>query len=469
VKPDSVIRAPQQTFSRTLNKVPVFLKLSIRRALCFALLVGAQHVAPHFTGQLTASAQSPSKSAPQSKSQKVSNPLNDYLDDAQHAIDTNNFEAAIPPLQKFLAEKPDVAYAHFQLAYVYTALKRADEARTEYQQAIALDPKMSEAYLNLGTLLLINDPPSAVAPLRKAVELLPAQTRPRFLLGVALERTGDLSGAAESFEGASHLDPHDLETLAHLADIYLSLKRPTDAEAKFREILTIQKDNASALLGLAKCLDAEKKPEAADAYRNYLAAHPENTEARARLVHLLLDQQQYEAAIAELDRADAGAQPSLDSLRLRADIQIGQKKWDDAVATLLRAIALAPRDAQLHGGLGRIYLQKRDFPSAEKELRAAIQIDGNNIVYWKDLSSTYYLGGNYPAAINALDIVAKVESPGPGTWFIRALCLDKLNQYQPALAAYQKFLELDKEKDPNQVWQAQQRSKVLRRKLQEKR
>jgi Flp pilus assembly protein TadD len=469
VTPDSVIRAPQQPSSRLTSKVSLFRKFPTHLALGLVFFVGAQHVAPHFTTQLTASAQSSPKSTPQSKPQKISNPLNDYLDEAQHAIDANNFEAAIPPLEKFLAEKPDVAFAHFQLAYVYTALKRVDEARTQYQQAIALDPKMSEAYLNLGTLLLVNDPPAAVAPLRKAVELLPAQSRPRFLLGIALERTGDLSGAAELLEGASHLDPNNLETLAHLADIYLSLKRPADAEAKFREVIAIQKDNAPALLGLAKCLDAKKNPEAADAYRNYLAAHPEDSGARARLVHLLVDQQQYDAALAELDRADPGAAPSLDSLRLRADIQIGQKKWDDAIATLLRAIALAPRDAQLRGGLGRIYLQKRDFPSAEKELKAALQIDSNNIVYWKDLSSTYYLGGNYPAAINALDIVAKVETPGPGTWFIRALCLDKLNQYQPALAAYQKFLELDKDKDPDQVWQAQQRSKVLRRKLQEKR
>lgn len=441
----------------------------LRLTMGFVFLAGVQHVAPLFTGPCSARAQSP-RATPQSKPQKVSNPLNDDLDKAQQAIDANNFEAAISPLQQFIAEKPGVAFAHFQLAYVYTALNRADDARAEYQQAIALDPKMSEAYLNLGILLLAHDPPAAVAPLRKTVELLPSQTRPRFLLGMALERAGDLPAAAESFEGASHLDPHDVETLSHLADIYLRLQRPADAEAKFREVLALQKDNAAALLGLAKCLDAGKNPGAAEAYRGYLAAHPEDAEARVRLVHLLLDQQKYDEAIAELDRADAaGGPPSLDVLRMRADIQIGQKKYDDAIVTLQRALALAPRDAQLHGGLGRVYLQKRDFPSAERELKAALQIDKNNIVYWKDLSSTFYLGGNYSAAITALDLIAKVEPPGPGTWFIRALCLDKLNQYQPALEAYQKFLELDKDKNPDQVWQAQQRSKVLRRKLEEKR
>jgi hypothetical protein len=40
---------------------------------------------------------------------------------------------------------------------------------------------------------------------------------------------------------------------------------------------------------------------------------------------------------------------------------------------------------------------------------------------------------------------------------------------QPAFDAYQKFLELAPDKNSNQVWQAQQRSKVLRRLLDQKR
>ena len=61
------------------------------------------------------------------------------------------------------------------------------------------------------------------------------------------------------------------------------------------------------MLGLAECLDAEKKAEAADAYRAYLAVQPGDSGARARLVHLLVEQKQYDVALAELDRADADA------------------------------------------------------------------------------------------------------------------------------------------------------------------
>jgi len=424
----------------------------------------------YFLGtHFSAHAQSSSAPAGQSKSMKLANPLNELLGEAKRDIDKNNFEAAIAPLQKVIAEEPNTAYAHFQLAYVFTALKRVDEARAEYERTIAIDPKLSEAYLDLGILLLDKDPHAAVAPLTKAVEMRAAESRPRFLLGVAEERSGDLAKAFDSFEGAVRLDPRDLETIEHLGSLYLQLKRPTDAEAKFRNALELQPTDGRALLGLAQSLDAQKKPEAADAFRNYLAVQPTDAAARAQLVHLLMDGQQYDGAIAELDRADAGKPPSMDSLKLRADIQITQKKYDDAAATLARAVALAPNDAQLHGGLGRLYLQKRDFPSAEKELKIALRMEPNNLVFWKDLSSTYYLGGNFASAIATLDVIAKAETPGAGAWFIRALCYDKLNQPKPALEAYEKFLELDQDKNPDQVWQAQQRSKVLRRMLEQKR
>src|ERR1700675_5003013 len=200
--------------------------------------------------------QNPSgKSAP-ARAQKVQNPLNDLLDEAQAALDKNNFDAAIAPLQKFLAEKPDVAFAHFQLAYAFTGLNRAEDARAEYERCVALDPKMAEAQLSLGILLLEKDPAASVAPLRKAVELLPAQSRPRILLGIAQERARDFPGAADSFEGAVRLDPRDTEAALHLAKLYLNLKRPADAEKKFRGVLELQPNSTAAALGLAQSLDA---------------------------------------------------------------------------------------------------------------------------------------------------------------------------------------------------------------------
>src|ERR1700675_440883 len=97
---------------------------SFSRCAAVAILsVGARHAVPAFCAASTFSARSSTQqkpTQPQTRTQKFANPLNDLLDEAQHDIDTNQFEAALTPLQKFLAEKTDIAWAHFQLAYAYT-------------------------------------------------------------------------------------------------------------------------------------------------------------------------------------------------------------------------------------------------------------------------------------------------------------------------------------------------------------
>jgi tetratricopeptide (TPR) repeat protein len=419
--------------------------------------------------QQTPPAQNPPSRNPQTRTEKIVNPLNDLLDEAQRDIDKKDFAAAIEPLQKVIAEEPNIAFPHFQLAYVFTALQRNDEARAEYERVIAIDPKMSAAYLNLGLLLVDKDPAAAVAPLKKLVELLPAESRPRLLLGVAQERSQDYAGAVETLEGASKLDSRDTETQDHLGMLYLGLQRPAEAESKFRAVLESKPNDAAALLGLAKSLDAQSKPGVTEAFQNYLAVQPADKAARERLLYLLIAEQKYDPALAELNLADTVHGVTSESLRERADILVAQKKWTEAIAAIRKALELSPKDAQLHGGLGRLMMQTRDFPSAEKELKIALALDSANLIYLKDLSSTYYLGGNYAAALATMDEIAKREKPIPFTFFIRGLCYDKLNQPKPALAAYQTFLDTTTDKNTDQVWQATERSKVLKRMLEGKR
>src|SRR5260370_12522735 len=81
---------------------------------------------------------------------------------------------------------------------------------------------------------------AAVAPLRKAVELLPAQSRPRYLLAVAQDRSGHRVGAAESFEALLHLDPNDVTAIDYLRWGALRKGNPEKRETRFRRALEIQ-------------------------------------------------------------------------------------------------------------------------------------------------------------------------------------------------------------------------------------
>src|SRR5215469_10115387 len=178
------------TRSIFLKNTPRIISCALS-GLCFVV---AQHPASKPDGDSPSQAQTSAKpkASGQSTKETLANPLNDLLDEAQRDIDQNQFEAAITPLQKVLADQPDFAYGHFQLAYVYTALKKSKEAQAEYERAIQCDPKMAQAYLNLGLSFLQSDPPGAepqfaraVPPLRKAVELMPGQGEPLRVLAVA--------------------------------------------------------------------------------------------------------------------------------------------------------------------------------------------------------------------------------------------------------------------------------------------
>jgi len=85
---------------------------------------------------------------------------------------------------------------------------------------------------------------------------------------------------------------------------------------------------------------------ATEAYQNYLKTQPNRSAQQNVSARSLVAQNQFDAAEALLGPDQPGATPTLDTLKLRADIQIGQKKWDAAAVTLKQALALAPQDAK---------------------------------------------------------------------------------------------------------------------------
>src|SRR5271155_4928308 len=155
--------------------------------------------------------------------------LNNLLANAQAALDRKDYATAATAYQSYLDKKPDDAAVHFQLGYAFTALQKLDDAKIQYQKAIELNPKMSEAHLNLGLALMDSDPGAAIAPLQKATELLPNQQRAKFALAVAYERSAKPAPAVEQYRAAEKLDDQDFETHFALGRTLLNSGHPAEA------------------------------------------------------------------------------------------------------------------------------------------------------------------------------------------------------------------------------------------------
>src|SRR5580658_6817939 len=211
--------------------------------------------------------------------------LNRLLTAAQDAVSKHDYASAAQDYQDYLAKKPDDAVVHYDLGYAYTALQKPAEARSEYEKAIALDPKMAAAYQNLGVTLIPTDPAAAIKPVQHAAELMPEDARTKWLLGVALEATKKDAQAIEQYQAAAKLDAKSVEIRNSLGFALLRTGRSGEAEAAFREALLLLSSGLpagqpagtasdQAHKGLMQALLAQKKnDEAAAEMGVYLAGH----------------------------------------------------------------------------------------------------------------------------------------------------------------------------------------------------
>jgi tetratricopeptide (TPR) repeat protein len=412
--------------------------------------------------QQKTTSKAPATSSPREKE----DPLRLLLQEANDAIDRMDFAAALDPLQKYIAQRPEEAYPHFQLGYAYAGLQRPADAKSEFSRAIALDPKMAAAYLNLGLVLIDSDPTAAADAFRHAAELQPTESRPRFLAGFSLEHASKFPEAIEQYRAALALSPKDYEAHFALGRVLLRSDEPAASEDEFRAAIALRSDSVPARLGLADALLAQKKYEAAsDALSEYLKLKPGDRSAHFDRASALFYLSRFDEALAELERADTGGGPSPDTLKMRGEIYVQQKKWQEAEAALKQAIAASPQDPELAEWMGHVDIELRDYRGAVRILDQAYKRDPQSADTLRDLSEAFYLNGDCAAALDAMDRLAKLETPKPGSWFVRATCYDKLSRKQEAIEAYQKFLDQDGGQHDTQDFQARQRILFLQKEL----
>ncbi len=102
---------------------------------------------------------------------------------------------------------PSLVDARFNLGQVLFGLGRADEARAQFERALAFDPEHAGALNGLGALALDVDARAAEGYFRRALELAPAYLDAANNLGVALERQGRQAEARAAYARARALRP----------------------------------------------------------------------------------------------------------------------------------------------------------------------------------------------------------------------------------------------------------------------
>ncbi|UCC65332.1 MAG: tetratricopeptide repeat protein [Anaerolineae bacterium] len=146
----------------------------------------------------------------------------------------------------------DPAHAAVILGQGYVRVEAWPLARRALAQALTAEPGYVEAMAYLGHALdYPGRAPEAERHLRRAVQLAPTETLPRYLLGLYYRRREKPRQAAFQFRQALKLDPRDAALYAELGGAWLDEQNYLDAENAFRAAAELAPEQAGFRLLLA--------------------------------------------------------------------------------------------------------------------------------------------------------------------------------------------------------------------------
>jgi Tfp pilus assembly protein PilF len=174
-------------------------------------------------------------------------------------------------LQRAQQEHPSEYWLTFDLANALNARNRWDEAIGYFRAALAVRPKSSAVYNNLGTALRAKgDLDGAIAHYQKALALNPQLASAHFNLGLAVSHKGDLDGAITHYKRALDLDPQYAPARTNLGNALRDRRDLDGAITQHRKAIEADEQLAPAHNNLGNALrDKGRFADALAAYRRF--------------------------------------------------------------------------------------------------------------------------------------------------------------------------------------------------------
>jgi Flp pilus assembly protein TadD len=259
------------------------------------------------------------------------------------------------------------AEAYNERGLVHMRENRFVDAIAEFRQAVQAKPDFVRAWNNLGSVLAqAGDMTESVAAFRKAVTLSPVDPQLRMNLGIALRSKGDASEALEEFRSVLKTRSNDPDVHHQLA---LTLKQAGDLQGAisgFETVLGIHSEHREAYYNLATVL--RQQAARTKRHRPDPSAEPQLATTRE-----MLSRGNLKGAVDEIERLSQKLPDSPDVLNLKGFIQGQQRDLNASIATLKRAVELAPGLSDARYNLGVALWYSGDRVNSLKQLDAAAQ------------------------------------------------------------------------------------------------
>jgi tetratricopeptide (TPR) repeat protein len=384
----------------------------------------------------------------------------DYQSEGLKALDAQQYEAATELFKKAVQSDPQDYAAHFHLGLAYSLQQRHAEAIPEYKKVLELKPGLYEAELNLGiSLVRVKNAAEAVGHLKSATDQKPQDARAAYSYAQALADSNQDAEAA--FAKAASLDPKSAAAEAGWALALLRTGKLAEADPHFRKAAALDPAYKSGLLQLAEAYETRKDSDAAIAiYREF----PGDPGAQERMGALLAQSGKSADAIPALEAAVAKSPTTANRVAL-AQAYVQSKQTDKAAALMPPVIAAEPNDFELRMFYARMLRDLKKYNDSAQQFLAASKLKPEAPQPWNEISGIMIAAEQYPQALAALDQVRARNAETSAHYYLRAISYDHLHQLKEALANYNKFLEMSRDKMPDEEFKARQRARIIQNEL----
>lgn len=299
-------------------------------------------------------------------------------------VQTENSEEAVNYLNKAIQQNGQVPQYHVNLGAALSRLGRREEAASSYRTALSLDPGHADAHKNLGFVL---------CKLKRFEEAIPHLEQ--FLL---------------------YHPSASVEAKTQLAMALVWVDRKEEAIPIFEELVERQPDDTKILSGFAQALLGRKKPDerGVELWKRLIDKKPENKLYLTNLASLQKSLERYDEAEATIKRAleiDPDFVPALCNLGL---ILAGQSMYVDAKQPFEKAIRIW-RETGLKG-LSDTEVESTgdDIDSDAPDDAKKKQADEHASIAYTQLAAIENLLGNYEAALDAVECSLEIDDNPDG-------------------------------------------------------
>jgi tetratricopeptide (TPR) repeat protein len=129
------------------------------------------------------------------------------------------------------------------------------EGAEQFRRALALDPKLTLARINLAIALFnVPDVAGAQKEATAAATAAPDAPQPHYILGLIARQQGRIEEAVAAFQRVLKTDPRDVGANVNLGQLYAQQRKYAEAIAAFRLALAAEPYNGTALYNLGTAL-----------------------------------------------------------------------------------------------------------------------------------------------------------------------------------------------------------------------